>query len=161
MGGGVQGPGIARQRAGGLRPPAAPARTPTATCSPAPALARRPYGGCPGGRKDGTTMRGGRRRLAAGGPKAPRPAKQKSGARGPWPRAPLFQDASRPAAAPPRWVFHHRPKGNAKARPFGLSSPAPPPTRKKVVATASRSEGVYNRAGERERAFFRRGAATE
>ena len=35
-------------------------------------------------------------------------AKQKSGARGLWPRAPLFQGASRPAAAPLRWVFHQR-----------------------------------------------------
>ncbi len=32
----------------------------------------------------------------------PRPAKQKSGARSLWPRAPPFQGASRPAAAPPR-----------------------------------------------------------
>ena len=44
---------------------------------------------------------GGRRRLAAVGRPAgpPHCPKQKSGARGLWPRAPLFQGASRPAAA--------------------------------------------------------------
>ena len=61
---------------------------------------------------------GGRRRLAAGGPKAPRPAKQKSGARGPWPRAPLFQDASRPAAAPPPPGFPLTPKRQRKSQAF-------------------------------------------
>ena len=108
-----------------------PPRNPTATCSPAPALARRPYGGCPGGRKDGTTMRGGRRRLAAGGPKAPRPAKQKSGARGPWPRAPLFQDASRPAAAPPAGFSTTAQKATQKPGLSVYPAPLRPPPEKR------------------------------
>ncbi len=94
-------PGTARQRAGGLRPPAAPAPTPTATRSPTPAHLRRPYGGGPGAQegRGGPTGGGGVWRPGAALRAAPRPAKQKSGARGQRPRAPLFQGASRPAAA--------------------------------------------------------------
>ena len=60
---------------------------------------------------------------------APRPAKQKSRALGLWPRALLFQDASRPAAPPAGF------SANAKK---AAQTPAPlRPTREKVVATAS------------------------
>ena len=44
-----------------------------------------------------------------------------------------------PAAAPLRYVFHQRQKGNAKARPFDQPSHAPSTARKKEVATASRA----------------------
>ena len=96
-----------------------------------------------------------------------------------------------PAAAPLRWVFHQRQKGNEKTRPFVQPSPATSTTRKKVVAIASRCETATprrqqplpswatasgrpqpllrgyrrarstNRAGERERAFFRRAGHTK
>ena len=59
----------------------------------------------------GTEIRGGGGVWRPGGrPRraAPPAAKQKSMARGQRPRATLFQGASRPAAAPLRWVFHQR-----------------------------------------------------
>ena len=68
-------------------------------------------------------------------------ARQRAGGRSP------------PAAAPLRWVFHQRQKGNEKARPFAQPDHAPSTTRKKVVATASRCEGACNRAGEPSGAF--------
>ena len=74
---------------------------------------------------------GGRRRLAAGGPKAPRPAKQKSGARGPWPRAPLFQDASRPAAAPPAGFSTTAQKATQKPGLSVYPAPLRPPPEKR------------------------------
>ena len=91
----------------------------------------------------------------------------------------------RSAPPPLRRVFHQRQKGNEKTRPFVQPSPATSTTRKKVVAIASRCETATprrqqplpsratasgrqqsllrgyrrarstNRAGERERAFFR------
>ena len=60
----------------------------------------------------------------------------------------FFRHWRRSAPPPLRWVFHQRQKGNEKTRPFVQPSYAPSTTRKKVVATASRCEGVYNRAGE-------------
>ena len=130
---------------------AAPPRTLAATSSPRaspppPALRRLLMGS----RKAGAATRGGGGVWRpGGGPRAaPRPAKQKSGVRGQGPRAPLFQDASRPAAAPPPPGFPPTPKRQRKARPFVQPSPAPSTTRKKVVATASRCEGACNRAGE-------------
>ena len=98
------------------------------------------------------------------------------------PANPLRQ---RTSAGPLRRVFHQRQKGNEKTRPFVQPSPATSTTRKKVVAIASRCETATprrqqplpsratasgrqqsllrgyrrarstNRAGERERAFFR------
>ena len=91
----------------------------------------------------------------------------------------------RSAPPPLRRVFHQRQKGNENTRPFVQPSPATSTTRKKVVAIASRCETATprrqqplpsratasgrqqsllrgyrrarstNRAGERERAFFR------
>ena len=123
--------------------------------TPAPAHLRRPYGGCSweAGRP-GRPRGGGRRRLAAGGRPQGRPPACQTKERGPGqgPRAPLFQDASRPAAAP-LLGFPPTPKRQRKARPFVQPSPAPSTTRKKVVATASRCEGACNRAGEPSGAF--------
>ena len=161
----------AHRRGGGLRPPPpavvlralrarktppprrAPLRQPP---TPAPAHLRRPYGGCLGAQGGWGGHAGGRRRLAAGGRPQGRPPglpnkRAGSGAKGP--RAPLFQDASRPAAAPPPPGFPPTPKRQRKARPFVQPSPAPSTTRKKVVATASRCEGACNRAGEPSVAF--------
>src|SRR5699024_5335870 len=64
-------------------------------------------------RKDGAVTGGGGVWQARGGPVGrPGAAKQKSGPRGLWPRAPPFQGAARPAAAPPRrWVLRPCPAG--------------------------------------------------
>ena len=106
-------PGLARQRAGGLRPPAAPAGSPTAPAYPAAARFRRSYGGCPGGAGRLGRTRGGRRRLAAGAAQRAAPACQTKTQGGP--QAPLgFQGASRPAAAP-----------SAGALPYQASGPLP------------------------------------
>ena len=65
----------------------------------------------------------------------------------------FFRHWRRSAPPPLRWVVHQRQKGNEKTRPFVQPSYAPSTTRKKVVATASRCEGVYNRAGEPSEPF--------
>ncbi len=101
---------------------AAPPRTPPRQLSnpraspPPPALRRLPGSA---GRMGRTCGGGGGVWRPGGGPRAaPRPAKQKSGVRGQGPRAPLFQDASRPAAAPPPPGFPPTPKRQRKARPY-------------------------------------------
>ena len=83
-----------------------------------------------------------------------------AGAYGPGPRTcplPGLPGSGRVGVAhpppPPLWVFHHRQKGNGKARPFAQPDHAPSTARKKVVATASRCEGACNRAGEPSGAF--------
>ena len=60
-------------------------------------------GGAPawGRRGDAGVREGGRRRLAARGPLGTRASQTKERGPGHWPRAPLFQGAQRPAAAPP------------------------------------------------------------
>ena len=78
-----------------------------------------------------------------------------------WASASLHPPLAALGSAPPPPGFPPTPKRQRKSPAFRSIQPRSAPTRKKVVATASRSEGVYNRAGERERAFFRRGAATE
>ena len=70
------------------------------------------------GRQKTATARGGRRRLAARGPRAPGPAKQKSRGRR-QSLAPAFQGASRPAAAPRRDP-NAFPLPHAGAPPLGL-----------------------------------------
>ena len=115
---------VAAQRP--LRTAAAGGHSPPARCRAAPGSGHVFMAGAIGpGHKNAAALAvlpgglcGGRRRLAAEGPKAPRPAKQKSGARGPWPRAPLFQDASRPAAAPPPTGFPLTPKRQRKSPAF-------------------------------------------
>ncbi len=81
------------------RPPRGPIAPHRPFASPPPPALRR----LPGAHRKAPAFRRGRRRLAAGGgPQGrPRPAKQKERGRGQRPRAPLFQGASRPAAAPP------------------------------------------------------------
>ena len=158
------------------RPPAHPQRHPP---PPAPAHPRRPYGGWPGA-QEGRGVPAGAAAFRGRGQR-PRPlnmpaaglARLRAGGLRP------------PAAAPLRWVFHQRQKTQQKARPFVQPSPATSTTRKKVVAIASRCETATprrqqplpsratasgrqqsllrgyrrarstNRAGERERAFFR------
>ena len=58
------------------------------------------------------------------------------------------------AAPPPPLGFPPTPKRQRKSPAFRSIQPRSAPTRKKVVATASRSEGVYNRAGEPSEPFF-------
>ena len=105
--------------------PAKRRRPPARTQRP-PATPRQPrlwqsYGGCPAAQEGWGGPRGGggvwqaRRPHGAAGP----PNKIAS----PGPKAPgsLFQDASRPAAAPPgRYGPHQRQKGDGKARPHDL-----------------------------------------
>ena len=96
---------------------AAPRRNPTAPRTPAPAHLRRPYGGCPAAQEGWGGPRGGggvwqaRRPHGAAGPpnKIASPGLKAPGS--------LFQDASRPAAAPPRRVFRQRQKGSANPQP--------------------------------------------
>ena len=90
--------------------PPPPGAHPTAPCYPTPTAPLAVLRRLPGG--------AGRLGRTPGGRRA---AKQKSRALGLWPRALLFQDASRPAAAPPgRYGPHQRQKGDGKARPHDL-----------------------------------------
>ena len=97
---GSGGGGGRAQRAQRRRPPAPPndARQP-----PRQRALRRAYSGCPGAQEGRGVPAGGRRRLAAGGrPAGPPPGlpNKKRGLEA-LPPARAFQDASRPAAAPP------------------------------------------------------------
>ena len=81
-----------------------------------------------GRRMDGAVTGGGGVWRPWGGPQGrPTAAKQKRGTRGQRPRAPLFQGASRPAAAPPgRYDLHQGQKRQQNAQPYGRPNPAPP-----------------------------------
>ena len=124
----------------GLGPPgapapqnaAAPARTPAAPRVPMPVRFRRPCGGCLGGAGRSGQACGGRRRLAAVGWPCGPPHGLPNKIASPGLKAPgsLFQDASRPAAAPPAGFSANANKA--------AQTPAPlRPTREKVVAAAS------------------------
>ncbi len=80
---------------------AAPRRDPTSPSSPSPARLRQPYGGWMWAQEGRGGHAGGRRRLAARAALRAAPLACQTKERGPGPkaRAPLFQDASRPAAA--------------------------------------------------------------
>ena len=94
----------------------------------------------------------GRRRFAGLGPLgAPAPQNQRRG-RGPKAPAPALCALCAPAAPPPL-RFPPPPKRQQNPRPFNQPDHAPSTTRKKVIAPASRSEGVYNRAGEPSEPF--------
>ena len=87
--------------------------------------------------------RGGNRGAAAfGGPGALGPLglpNKKAGAGG-FASGSCFSGRFAPRRRPPSAGFSTNAKRTQKARPFGLPSPAPSTARKKVVATASRSE---------------------
>ena len=73
-----------------------------------------------------------------------------AGAKGPRPLR-----CARCARPPPpfRQGFPPTPKRQRNPRPFNQPDHAPSTTRKKAAATANRSEGVYNRAGEPSEPF--------
>ena len=141
-------------------PRRAPLRQPP---PPAPAHLRRPYGGCSweAGRPGRPRGGGGGVWRPGGGPRAaPRPAKQKSGVRGQGPRAPLFQDASRPAAAPPPG-FSANAKKATQSPAFRPTQPRPVHHPEKGGSDREPLRGRLQPSRRAERAFFRRGAATE
>ena len=167
----------AHRRGGGQRPPPpalvlralrarktppprrAPLRYPA---PPWPAGIRRPYGGCsweagrPGRPRGGAAAFGGRG--AAPGPPPGLPNKK----RGPEAKPPAraFQDASRPAAAPPLG-FPLTPKRQRKSQAFRPTRPRPVHRPEKGGSDREPLRGRLQPSRRAERGFFRRGAATE
>ena len=90
-----------------------------------------------------------------GGPRAaPRPAKQKSGVRGQGPRAPLFQDASRPAAAPSAG-FSANAKKATQSPAFRPTQPRPVHHPEKGGSDREPLRGRLQPSRRAERGFFR------
>ena len=135
------------------RPPGVTQRRPP---TPTPARFRRPPGGCSweAGRKART--RGGRRRLAAGGrPQGRPPACQtKSAGRRQSLRPRAFQDASRPAAAPPLGV-PLTPKRQHKSQAFRPTRPRPVHRPEKGGSDREPLRGRLQLSRRAERGFFR------
>ena len=106
----------------------------------------------PAYRPTGRAARG-RRRFAGLGPCGPQTRKTNAGGGGQGPPPPALCALCAPAAPPFRQGFPPPPKRQQPPRPFNQPDHAPSTTRKKVIAPASRSEGVYNRAGEPSEPF--------
>ena len=130
------------------------AHPPAAGQSPAAGSQRGQGPAAPPPRRTG--LPGGRRGAAAfcgsGALWAPDPQNQR---RGRGPKAPRPLRCARCARLPPPLPpgFPPTPKRQQNPRPFNQPDHAPSTTRKKVIAPASRSEGVYNRAGEPSEPF--------
>ena len=103
--------------------------------------------GLPGGRRGGGGV------LRVWGPVGPRPAKPTQGAGAKGPRPLRCARCARPPPPPSARVFHRRQKKAAKPLTFQPIRPRAVPHPEKAAATANRSEGVYNRAGEPSEPF--------
>ena len=140
--GGINPSGPGGRRRGAKRPESEG----TGTFGPGP-----PNAAAPAYRPTGRAARG-RRRFAGLGPCGPQTRKTNAGAGAKGPR-PCVVRAVRARRPPPPLRFPPPPKRQQNPRPFNQPDHAPSTTRKKVIAPASRSEGVYNRAGEPSEPF--------